>query len=276
MISVNKKLCCVNDLPGVGKVALAAMTPICSAKGINIHTLPTALVSNTLDYGAFEILDTTEYMEKTVEVWKHLGFTFDCISTGFLVNPRQVQIIRRLIQNQTDHPALVVVDPIMGDDGGLYPGVSEEQVYSMRELSACADILIPNYTEACLLSETNYHSDSMTYAQAEELVRRLRNLGARSVVITSVLVDEINCVLGYDHTLNHLFIIPYEMIDVRFPGTGDIFSAALIGEVLCGASLESAARYAAELTRDMIVRNMEKQDKLSGVEIEQYISEVLR
>ena len=80
----NKNILIINDLPGYGKVALAAMLPILSNFGHSVYNLPTALVSNTLDYGRFTILDTTEYMKKSIAVWKELGFSFDCITTGFL------------------------------------------------------------------------------------------------------------------------------------------------------------------------------------------------
>ena len=79
----NKNILIINDMPGYGKVALAAMLPILSHMGHNIYNLPTALVSNTLDYGKFTILDTTDYMKKSIAVWKELGFSFDCITTGF-------------------------------------------------------------------------------------------------------------------------------------------------------------------------------------------------
>ncbi|MBQ9839929.1 MAG: phosphomethylpyrimidine kinase, partial [Oscillospiraceae bacterium] len=105
-----QKICCVNDMPGVGKIALSAMIPILSAKGIDVASLPTALVSNTLDFGKFDILDTTDYMEKTVDIWNELGFRFDCISTGFMVNPRQIDIVEKLINNQAKENLLVVVD----------------------------------------------------------------------------------------------------------------------------------------------------------------------
>ena len=146
-----KKICCVNDMPGVGKIALSAMIPILSAKGISVTTLPTALVSNTLDFGLFEILDTTDYMNKTVEIWNRLGFKYDCICTGFMVNPNQIKIVKQLISNQDRKDLIVVVDPIMGDEGKLYNGMNEVNVQIMKELSALADILIPNFTEATYL-----------------------------------------------------------------------------------------------------------------------------
>lgn len=270
---LNKKICCVNDMPGVGKIALSAMIPILSAKGIDVASLPTALVSNTLDFGKFDILDTTEYMDKTVDIWSNLGFTFDCISTGFMVNPKQIEIVERLINNQDKDNILVVVDPIMGDEGKLYNGMTEQNVAIMRKLCSYADILIPNYTEACFLANCSYKNKTLTLKNAEELVESIRGLGAKSVVITSALVECQNCVIGYDHTIDKSFIIPYELIDVRFPGTGDLFSAVLISDILNGKYLKNATEHAVKVIREIILDNLTKQEKFLGVDIERYISE---
>lgn len=268
-----KRICCINDMPGVGKIALGAMIPILSAKGINIASLPTALVSNTLDFGKFDILDTTDYMEKTVDIWHDLGFQFDCISTGFMVNPKQIDIIEKLINNQEKDNLLVVVDPIMGDEGKLYNGMTDNNVAIMRRLSSYADILIPNFTEACFLVNHFYESETMTEEQAGDLLNRCRMLGAKSVVITSASVDGQDCVVGYDHKKAESFKIPFDLIDVRFPGTGDIFSAVLISDVMNGASLYEATSHAMQVVRDIILDNLDKKEKFFGVDIEKYISE---
>ncbi len=270
---LNKKICCVNDMPGVGKIALSAMIPILSAKGIDVASLPTALVSNTLDFGKFDILDTTEYMDKTVDIWHDLGFAFDCISTGFMVNPKQIEIVERLINNQDKDNILVVVDPIMGDEGKLYNGMTEQNVAIMRKLSTYADILIPNYTEACYLVNCSCKSETLTSKEAAELIESVRGLGAKSVVITSTSVDDKNCVIGYDHTTDKSFTLTYELIDVRFPGTGDIFSAVLISDILNGESLEAATEHAMKVIREIILDNLSKEEKFFGVDIERFISE---
>ena len=93
---MKKKVLLINDMPGYGKVALSAMFPILSHMGYSVYNLPTALVSNTLDYGKFEILDTTDYMEKTVDVWEQLGFSFECIATGFIVSEAQAALVAAL------------------------------------------------------------------------------------------------------------------------------------------------------------------------------------
>ena len=268
-----KKICCVNDLPGVGKVALSAMIPILSAQGLSVVSLPTALVYNTLDFGQFEILDTTDYMDKTIDVWHNLNFQFDCIATGFMVNPKQIDLVKKLITNQKNEELLVVVDPIMGDEGKLYNGMSETNVEIMRGLSAMADIIIPNMTEACFLTKKFLDKSSLSESEAIELLQACLRLGAKSVVITSAKIDGKNCVIGYDSNTLENFSLEFEHIDIRFPGTGDIFSAVLVGDVLNGAALENACGHAMKTVYQIIMDNKDKEEKFFGADIERFIKE---
>ena len=268
-----KKICCVNDMPGMGKIALSAMIPILSAKGIDVASLPTALVSNTLDFGKFDILDTSDYMDRTVDIWEELGFRFDCIATGFMVNPRQIDIIERLITNQKKEDLLIVVDPIMGDEGKLYNGMDENNVSIMQRLSRYADILIPNLTEACFLTGKFPDHATLTEDEGRELLQSCRDLGTKSVVITSASVEGQSCVIGYDDITKEYFTIPFQWIDVRFPGTGDIFSAVLISDLLNGDSLKDATAHAMDAVSRIIKDNEGKAEKFTGVDIERFISE---
>ena len=59
----------VNDVTGYGRVSTFAMLPIFAQYGIHAYVLPTALVSNTMDYGNAEIMDTTDFMKKTISSW---------------------------------------------------------------------------------------------------------------------------------------------------------------------------------------------------------------
>ena len=146
------KLLLINDLAGYGKVALSAMIPILSHMQYEVCSLPTALVSNTLDYGKFEILETTSYMKNTLQVWDELGFQFDAVSTGFIVSRPQTELVRDFCRAQKVKGTRIFTDPIMGDEGKLYNGVGEETVALMRELIATADYIVPNYTEAAYLA----------------------------------------------------------------------------------------------------------------------------
>ena len=258
----SKNILIINDMPGYGKVALAAMLPILSNFGHSVYNLPTALVSNTLDYGKFTILDTTEYMKKSISVWKDLGFSFDCITTGFLASAEQVDIIREFIDSQRKEDLLVMTDPIM------------ETVANMRRLIGVADVIVPNLTEATFLTGRYVGQESLTQAEAKEVVDGLLSFGPRSVVVTSSVESETgsHVVWGYNHKNGSYFTIPYEFIKVHFPGTGDMFSAVLVGELLNGKPLESAVRRAMDVLETLILLERDESEKNKGIRIEKYLS----
>jgi pyridoxine kinase len=273
---MSKNILLINDMPGYGKVALGAMIPILSAMGHYIHNLPTALVSNTLNYGKFEILDTTDYMRNSLKIWGELGFTFDCLCTGFLVSAEQVEMITEFILNNKNNNILVISDPIMGDDGKLYNGVNESRIDLMRKLIKNADITIPNVTEAIFLTESNYEHSQINESDINVLIDKMRKLGPKSVVITSVSVknSDKHMVCGYNHVENRYFYLPYEHIPVTFPGTGDIFSAVMTGKLLNGHSLEESVKMAMTAVRFLIEQNKNNQDKFKGILIEQFITDI--
>ena len=110
---MSKKILLINDLPGYGKVALSAMIPVLSHMKYDIYNLPTAIVSNTLDYGKFNLLDTTEYMKNTLKVWEQLEFRFDAISTGFIVSKEQTELISEFCREKSGSGTVIFTDPIM-------------------------------------------------------------------------------------------------------------------------------------------------------------------
>lgn len=269
----SKNILIINDMPGYSKVAMAAMLPILSHMGHSVYNLPTALVSNTLDYGKFTILDTTDYMEKTIDVWHQLGFQFDCITTGFLASARQVDIIRRFIESQKKDGLLVMTDPIMGDDGSLYNGVGEDTVENMRRLIGVADVIVPNQTEAQFLTGLYRAQDALTATQARQVVDALRAYGPRTVIVTSGVDSDSgeNVVWGYDHQTGEYFTIPYRLIRVHFPGTGDMFSAVLVGELLRGTPLQAAVKRAMDVLEKLVFLEKDELEKNKGIRIEKFL-----
>ena len=153
MESQKNKILLVYDLAGYGKVALSVMIPIFSHLKFETFNLPTALVSNTFDYGKFDILDTTAYMRNTIGIWDQLGFSFDAICTGFIASKEQSQLVTDYCRRHKErNGAKVFVDPVMADNGFLYNGVTFETVLYLRELCSTADVVLPNITEACFLT----------------------------------------------------------------------------------------------------------------------------
>lgn len=257
----------INDMAGYGKVALSAMIPILSHMGIELYNLPTALVSNTLDYGKFDILNTTDYMRNTLRVWKELDFSFDAISTGFITNTEQAELVCNYCREQSENNVMIFCDPIMGDDGKLYNGMTFEVVENMRKLISCADYIVPNYTEAVFLADMPYFIKP-TSAQIKELTEKLRSIGARSVVITSIPSDHGELVACSEKENENYYELLYKSIDVRFPGTGDIFSAVMFGDILKGLPMKQSVNSAMNTVKRMIERNLANKDKYKGIQIE--------
>lgn len=266
-----KKILLINDMCGYGKVASAAMLPILSYMGHVTYSLPTALVSNNLEYGKFNLLDTTDYITGVFPVWKELGFRFDAIATGFISSERQARIISAYCQEQEKLGTPIFVDPIMGDEGKLYNGVTPSTIQSMEEMIACADLIYPNYTEACYLTGTQYDPEGVDRETAFQLLDNLHAHGAKSVLITSITVDGQHSVAGFNHMTGEHFLLGYTEIPVRFPGTGDIFSAVLIGHLLDGMELKPSVRKAMDAVYTLIDRNKDNKDKYAGIPVENYL-----
>ena len=247
---------------------MAAMLPILSYMGIPAFNLPTALVSNTLDYGDFAMQDTTAYMRQTLPVWKKLGFRFDAICTGLMFSEEQSRLVAQFCREQSEQGCTIFVDPVMGDGGKLYNGIGENQVRLMREMVSVAHLIFPNYTEACHLVGEPFKQDGITRREACELLDKLVKLGTCSAIITSCFIDNKNQVCGYDAATGKYFFHDYDEIPGLYHGTGDIFSAVLIGHLLNGESLKVSTRTAMDTVFRMIDRYRDTKDKNRGIPVE--------
>ena len=278
---MGKRIVLFNDLPGYGKVALAAMVPLFSRMGHFPYQVPTAVVSNTLDFGKFRIQDMTDYMRDTIKVWDELGFDPDCICTGFVLSEEQVELIRDYIRSRkprideiqnVDNGRLVMVDPIMADGGKLYNGIGMERVAAMRKLVSYSDVMVPNMTEAGFLTGICPGRERASASELRELVDGLHKLSGKSVVITSAQDSETDehLVCGYDHKSGQYFRVPFIFLPVRVAGSGDIFSTVMTGKLLNGESLEAAVREAVRVLTALIRENQSHLDEYKGILIERY------
>ena len=269
---MKKQILLINDVAGNSKVGMGAMIPVLSYMGFPTFNLPTALVSNTFDYGRFALQDTTDFIRQTLPVWKELGFSHDAICTGCMFTDEQVHLVADYCREQLQHGTLVFVDPVMGDGGRLYNGMTMKQVELMRQMVSVADLTFPNYTEACFLAGIDYHEEGLTWDDTRALLDKLRATGCRSVLITSCRVDGQNCVAGYNHFNGEYFHLEYEEIPGLFHGTGDLFAAVLIAHLLDGVSLKESTRKAMDTVYRLIDLNKDMADKNRGILIEQFLT----
>ena len=268
-----KNILIIGDMPGYGKMGLAGILPILSNMGHSVYNLPTALVSNNFDYGKFSVLDTTAYMEETIRVWQTLGFQFDCITTGFLASADQVDLLRDFIDSQRKEDFLVITDPIMGDGGKLYNGSTPQTVDNMRRFVGAADVIVPNLTEAEFLTGLYEGEELLAGERARRILDGLRALGPRSAVITSGREEGgRHVVWGFDGRTGEYFTVPYRFIKAHFPGTGDIFTSLLTGQLLGGRSLPQAVQKAVDLLERLIFLEQDVAERNNGIRIEKYLS----
>ena len=273
---MGKRIVLFNDLPGYGKVALAAMVPLLSRMGHFPYQVPTAVVSNTLDFGKFRIQDMTDYMRDTIKVWDELGFDPDCICTGFVLSEEEVELIGDYIRSRkprtSESDRLVMVDPIMADGGKLYNGIGMERVAAMQKLVSYSDVMVPNMTEAGFLTGICPGREQASAAELQELVDGLHKLSGKSVVITSAQDSETgeHLVCGYDHKMDQYFRAPFTFLPVRVAGTGDIFYTVMTGKLLNGENLETAVREAVRVLTALIRENQDHLDEYKGILVERY------
>ena len=307
MESQNNKILLVYDLAGYGKVALSVMIPIFSHLKFETFNLPTALVSNTFDYGKFDILDTTAYMRNTIGIWDQLGFSFDAICTGFIASKEQSQLVTDYCRRHKErNGAKVFVDPVMADNGFLYNGVTFETVLYLRELCSTADVVLPNITEACFLTGVKVngaerallgasaaaattsassaasttsatltrHRLSFSAEEIDSIVAGLKDLGAKNVVITSANLEGRSCTIVGKEGQEGWRPFYYKEIPAQFAGTGDTFTSLVASSVMRGNPLEEAVPKAMKVMEYLISTNFQNEDKYKGIPIEQYLDSI--
>lgn len=237
-----KRIAAVHDLSGFGRVSLTVVIPILSSMGFQVCPLPTAVLSSHTQYPQFSILDLTEEMPKIIAEWKKLDIQFDAFYTGYLGSPRQVQIVSDFIDDFRQPDDLVVVDPVLGDNGRLYTNFDESMIREMRRLAAKADVITPNLTELFYLMDKPYKADN-TDEELKTYLRLLSDAGPQVVIITSVPVhgeSHKTSVYAYNRVGDRYWKITCPYLPAHYPGTGDTFTSVITGALLQGDSLPIA------------------------------------
>lgn len=242
------RVAAVHDISCLGRCSLSVIMPILSCMGIQVCPLPTAVLSTHLGgFGKPAFCDFTDHMPDFFQHWKREGVTFDCIYSGFLASEQQIDVVCSFIDEFSQSVPLVLVDPVMGDDGKLYSTYTPKMQEQMKTLIKKADIITPNYTEACFLLGESYQEEGYDSHRMKEWLIRLADFGPAIVVMTGVpLVKEKILNIGYDRNTASFWEVPVDRIPARYPGTGDIFASVLVGGLLKGKSLPIAMKLAAD------------------------------
>lgn len=239
------KIAAVHDLSGVGRCSLTMAIPVLSAMGAQCCPFPTAMLSMHTGYPDYYFVDFTEHMPAYAESWRRQDLRFDAIFTGFLGGERQLAMVADLIA--VFGTGMVFIDPVMGDHGKAYPTYTAKMCAGMRELVRHADIITPNVTEACILTDTPYTGEELTADEAFAMAKRLTELGAKAAIITGVHDgDKVAC---YGHADGGNVMYATSRTPVQYSGTGDLFASVLCGALCLGLTLEIALPMACDFVR---------------------------
>ncbi len=269
-----KRILTVQDISCVGQCSLTVALPILSACGLETAILPSAVLSTHTGGGfsGWTFRDLTDDMPSIAAHWKKEGLTFDAVYSGYLGSQKQIEYVKNLFTLGKENCARIV-DPAMADNGKLYYGFDDAFVASMKTLVAICDIVLPNITEACFLTDTPYQ-ETYDEAYVALLLDKLHTLGAKEVVLTGI---------SYDPAYTGVVVSKNGKVEYyrhrRLPfsshGTGDIFASAFAGALLRGKSTYESAKIAA----DYVVRCMEvtgiDPDHRYGVKFELVLGELI-
>lgn len=261
-----KRIVTIQDFSCVGKCSLTSALPVISAAGVEACGIPTALLSNHTGFETFYSRDLTDELVPVGKQLKREKIGFDAIYTGYIASVRQMELISDFIDEFGGENTLIFVDPVMGDNGRIYSGLSEDYPEHLLKLCGKADVLAPNITEACLLLGREYSRD-ISRGEVEDMLKELYALCGGYAFITGVSENGGIGALGFDGTELHGCFMPHE--DIVTAGTGDVLSAAFLGAVMRGAEYREALEIAVKFTYEAVRLTVEAPDRRSyGVHFE--------
>lgn len=278
LLQAPPKLAIINDVAGYGRCATMVSVPIISVLGVQPCLIPTAIFSNHTGFPTWHFDDYTNRMPDYLNAWQKLHLTFDGIYVGFLGSDSQVDIIKSFL---CAHPeSRILIDPVLGDHGKTYRTVTARHCERMKDLIKKADIITPNITEACLLTDTPFKESGWNAGELSSLASKLCQRGPKKAVITGIHGDD--CLLNFY----------YEFISSDVPlctglitspiagqfrhGTGDIFASILAADSLKQIPFADSVKKATSFISTCIAGSDALEIPLQeGVCFENYLSELL-
>lgn len=279
---MTKKIAVINDLSGFGRCSLTAAISVIASMGVQPCPLPTAILSGQTGYPSYFYDDYTDKMDEFRREWKKMGVSFDGIYTGFMSDGRQIEKVFDFLDTFYRKKTFLLTDPIMGDDGRRFGMCTPEFLGMMKELTARADIITPNLTELCLLTDTDFRMiELMTDEKhlltiVEQMARNVMDRGTKAVVVTGIRFtdssDGLQKMGNLAVTRKEKFLSAFPFVGESYSGTGDLFASVIAGGRARGdkleKSMETAGRLIGLALEDSVRGKVPRND---GVDYEQYL-----
>ena len=249
---MTKKILTIQDISCYGQCSITVALPILSAWGYETAILPSAVLStHTSGFKNFTVHDLSNEIPKIINHWKQEGIKYDTLYAGYLGEEQHIDSVIQIKNELLNKDGFFILDPVMGDNGKLYPAFDNNYVKAIRRLVKEADIILPNLTEACFLTDTEYKED-YDEAYIKDIIDRLLKIGAKKIVLTGIAYQkEMTGVVVYDENGYQHFIHP--RIAKSYHGTGDVYASTFLGAYLSNNDLYKSTKIAA----DFVVKAIE-------------------
>ncbi len=264
-----KRIMTVQDISCVGKCSLTVALPIISAAGVEAGVLPTAVLSTHTMFPKFTFCDLTSEIAPISETFKELGIDFDAIYTGYLGSFEQLMLVDKFITDFKKEDNIVLIDPVMADNGKLYTGFTEEFARSMAKLCGKADIVVPNLTEASFMLGIPYR-ESYDEEYIRAVLKKLTTLGCPRAALTGISFSEEKIGVYYYNSLSDSYYSYFnEKLPISYHGTGDIYASAALGAMMRGISFEDSLAIAVDYTLECMKETVKDENhRFYGVNFE--------
>ena len=251
-----KKIAVINDMSGFGRCSLAVSMPIISYMGIQCCPVPTSIFSNHTGFQEYFFDDYTDRMEEYISKWHHLGLKFEGITSGFLGSKKQIEMVIRFIEEFRSGRTKVIIDPVMGDHGKVYATYTDEMCQEMQRLVKYADIITPNLTECCRLTDTPYKENGWRKKELHVMAEKLFEKGPDKVVITGIPQGEFiaNYVMEKGKEPR---ILRTHKAGTECSGTGDVFASIIAADAVNGVAFDQSVKKASNFVKKCILKSVE-------------------
>ena len=270
-----KRILTIQDISCVGQCSLTVALPILSAAGLETAILPSAVLSNhTGGFSGWTFTDLTEEIPKIRERWEQENIGFAAVYTGYLGSAKQIDYVKDIVKSRLAAGGSFIVDPAMADNGKLYAGFDGDFVEAMKRLVFSADIILPNVTEAALLTDTEYR-ETYDSSYTDEITEKLLQSGAKTIVFTGISYKpETTGVLIVENGNKRYY--EHRKIAGGCHGTGDVYASAFVGALENDFTAYDAAKIAADYTLECIEKTQEDASHWYGVKFEAALPSYIR
>lgn len=268
-----KKIAVINDFSGFGRCSIAVALPILSVMKIQCCPLPTSIFSNHTGFPSYFFEDYTDRMIPYMQEWKKLDLRFKGICSGFLGSKEQIGIVKKFFREFKTEDTQIIVDPVMGDYGKPYPTYTAEMCGEMKKLVEFADILTPNLTEACVLTDTPY-KDKWKISEINEMAEKIHHKGPKKIAVTGIVQGDFIANFCYEAGKEPK-ILRTHRVGTQRSGTGDIFAAVIAADAVNGVPFQRSVKKASNFIKKCIIRSEELAIPLTdGVCFEEVLGEL--